>query len=421
MSDRSAWRWVPTAYIAEGGPYAVVATVSAVLFKSLGMENDQLGFWTGVIMLPWAVKPLWAPLLDLFKTKRFWIILTQLVMAGAFTAMAALIVKEELTLLLIGLFFLFAFISATHDAAVDGFYLIALDEHSQAMWAGMRGTFYRIASVAVQGGLVMLAGVAERHYGNLRLGWCASFILAALIMAAIALWHMFRMPRPAGDRPAEQSAPLREFLNSFATFFRKPGVIGLIVFLFFYRVAEAQLGRMAVAFLKDGRDLGGLGLTLQEFGLLYGTIGIVALTAGGILGGVVSARWGFRATIWPLVCAINIPDIVYVYLAYCQPESLWMTGACIAVEQFGYGMGYTGFLLVMVAFAEDSGRYRTSHFAAMTGIAILGLSVIGMLSGYVQVKLGYTAFFNYVMLCTIPSFLVTIPMVRRIRPDFGRA
>lgn len=421
QSEKRSWLWVPTAYFAEGGPYMVVSLVSAILFKSLGMENDDIALWTGLMMLPWSVKPLWAPFIDLFRTKRQWILATQLLMALLFAGMAALIVRESLSAVLIGFFFLLAFASATHDVAVDGFYLIALDKHTQALLAGIRGTFYRIASVSVQGGLVMLAGLIEKHGGSLRSGWAYSLLLAAGAMLVLFLWHCLVLPRPADDGPVGGGDRfLTDFLSPFVSFFRMRGIGWILLFLLFFRLAEAQLGKIAVLFLQDKPEAGGLGLGLDTIGILYGTVGPVALIAGGILGGVAAAYWGFGKTVWPLVCAINLPDIVYVYLAVERPASLWAVGGCIAVEQFGYGLGYTAILLVMVALAENSGRYKTSHFAIMTGITILGMMLVGILSGYAERHLGYVTFFWYVMVCTIPSFLVVYPVSRLIPADFGR-
>ena len=416
-----AWLWVPTAYFAEGGPYMAVSTVSAILLKSLGMENRYVALWTGLMMLPWSIKPLWAPFVDLFRTKRQWILATQLVMALLFAAIAALIVKEQLTVLLIGLFFLLAFASATHDVAVDGFYLIALDKHTQALLSGLRGTFYRLASISVQGGLVMLAGYVESRHGRLRAGWAYALYTAAAAMALILVWHFAVLPRPADDGPAgEEGKFLADFLESFRSFFRLEGIVPLLLFLLLFRVAEAQLGKIAPLFLQGRPEEGGLGLSLLEMGRLYGTVGPVALLFGGILGGIAVASFGFGKTVWPMICAINLPDIVYVYLAVERPASPWIVGSGIAVEQFGYGVGYTAILLVMVALAERSGKYKTSHFAIMTGVSILGMMAVGSVSGWIEERLGYVGFFWYVMACTIPSFLIAIPAVRLIPADFGK-
>ncbi len=420
MMKMNGWGWVPTLFFAEGAPFAMATSLSVILFKSLGMANDAVAFWTGLIAMPWAFKPFWAPLLDLFGSKRGWIVLFQAAMAILFGAGALLVLSETLSALLIALFFLIAFASATHDVAADGFYLLAFDSHEQAFFAGIRGTFYRVALVSVQGGLVILAGLIEKQAGSTRLGWCAAFAAVAAAFLVLTLWHALFLPRPESDRAkAAGDGGLREFFAAFRSFLARPGVAWLIVFLFFFRVAEAQLGKMAVAFLKDGPEAGGLGLSLEEYGFLYQTCGVAAMIAGGILGGVVVSRWGFAKTVWPLVAALNLPDLVYVYLSQALPGSRLVIGGCIAVEQFGYGLGFAAFMLVTIAMTERSGRFKTSHYAIMVGITILGLNLIGMVSGYVQQKLGYPEFFRYVMICTIPSFLVTIPMLKYVPRDFG--
>ncbi len=398
----------------------VVSTVSAILFKSLGMENRYVALWTGLMMLPWSIKPLWAPFVDLIRTKREWILVTQLLMALLFAGIAALIVQQDLTILLIGLFFLLAFASATHDVAVDGFYLIALDKHSQALLSGVRGTFYRFASISVQGGLVVLAGFIESCGNSLQAGWAWSLAAAAAIMALIQLWHLAALPRPAEDGPAGSGRFSSDFAESFLSFFRIRGILYFLFFLLLIRVAEAQLGKIASLFLQDSPENGGLGLSILEMGKLYGTVGPIALLLGGILGGVTVATFGFGRSVWPMLCALNLTDILYVYLAMQRPDSLWLVGGCIAVEQFGYGMGYTAILLVMMALSEHSGQYKTSHFAIMTGVSILGMMLFSTVSGWIQERLGYVGFFWYVMICTIPSFLVAIPVIRQIPAGFGR-
>ncbi len=414
------WLWVPTAFFAEGGPYTAVSAVSAVVFKSLGMSNTQLALWTSLMMMPWSIKPLWSPLLDAIGTKRRWILAMQLTMTALFVGAAALLLFEQLTLALIAAFFLLAFASATHDVAVDGFYLLALSERDQAFFIGIRSTFYRIATISVQGGLVVMAGAIHTHgFGTLRQGWAAAFVLTALVMAALALWHSATLPKTEAAPTSEKRDFLREFFRSFWAFCRLPNALWLIAFLLFFRIAEAQLGKMAQAFLLDPAEVGGLGLSVEHCGFLYGTTGALALVIGGILGGMAISRWGFRRCLWPMVAAINVPDLVYVYLAECRPDSLALIGSCIAVEQFGYGVGFTAMVMVMVDAAKNSGEYKTSHFAIMTGLSILMLSLFGMLSGWIETMIGYRWFFWYVTICTIPSFLVAIPIYLHLKRERG--
>ncbi len=423
LNDRnrlSAWSWVPGVYLAEGGPYMIVSVVSALLFKSLGMSNQELAFWSSMLMLPWAVKPLWTPLLDLYGSKRRWVLSMELAMAGLFLALSGVIVKTEWNIWLIALFFVLALVSATHDAAADGFYLIGLSEHDQAFFAGIRGTFYRIGSVAVQGGLVILAGqfaVAN----DVRPGWRVALLLAGGAMLALGLLHARTMPVAESPAAAGAADPWREFFDAFASFARRKDFLRLLCFLLFFRIAEAQLGKMAAVFMIDSRAAGGMALSLEQQGTIYGTIGVLALTLGGILGGMAVARYGLSLCFWPLVCAINVPDLVYVYLAWQPASPLWLTTALVAVEQFGYGLGFTAFMLVMVAAAATSGRFKTTHFAIMTGLSILGLILAGATSGYVQKQLGYLTFFWYVTVCTLPSFIVAGWVRKLFPPAFGRA
>ncbi len=423
-SVREGWRWVPTAFFAEGAPFMVISAVSAILFKSIGMDNARMAFWTSLLMLPWTIKPLWAPLLDRFGTKRNWIILCQGAMALLFCGGALLLGMTALTALLLGVFFLLALTSATHDTAADGFYMIALDSHGQSFFAGIRSTAYRTAAVCVQGGLVALVGAMQAAGRDIRQSWAIGLGITAAAMAALAVWHARSLPR--AERPAASAAEelscravFRACGESWGAFCKQRGVWRLLAFLFFFRIAEAQLGKLAGVFLFDSPEAGGLGISLAQQGFLYGTVGVCALTAGGILGGICVAKWGFHRVVWPLALAINVPDAVYVYLAVVKPASLWCVGGCIAVEQFGYGLGYTVFLTVMLAAAGGSGRFQTSHFALMTAAAMLSLTFFGMISGAAQAALGYQGFFWYVLLMTLPSYGVLWLILRDIPKEFG--
>jgi len=419
---KNPWSWIPGCYFAEGGPFVIVSAVSAVVFKSIGMSNQELAFWSGLLMLPWSVKPLWTPLLDIYLTKRHWVIGNQFLMAALFLLLSALFAWGGAVWALIALFFVLAFASATHDAAVDGLYMIALSPNEQSFFAGMRGMFYRFAMVAVQGGLVVLAGAVGKKYGNVEIGWAGAMGLAGAVLLLLALWHTWVLPKK--EEHVDESmgkAELSEFFLAFLSFFRKKGVIPMLSFLFVFRMAESLLGNMSKAFMLDPVSAGGLGMTLEQQGVLYGTFGVIALIAGGISGGMLASFFGFHKVLWILVCAINLPDLVYVYLAWVQPESMWVIGVNIAVEQFGYGLGYTVYMLALLAFAEDSGKFKTSHFALMTGLGIFGLMVPAAISGEICHNIG--GYFNYfwlVVMMTVPSFLVCIPLQTIIRRDFGK-
>lgn len=420
MSAMRHWRWVPSLYFAEGIPYAVVGTVSVVMLKNFGLSNAALAFWSSLLTLPWVLKPLWAPVIDLFGTKKRWIVVLQILMGAAFAAAALVLPLQLADQLFIALLLLVAFASATHDAAADGFYLIGLDAHDQAFFTGIRSTAYRAAMITAQGGLVMLAGyVAECRGGDFRFGWMVSLGAAAALFGALAAWHLVNIP--AVERVESRDAkPWTELLEAFSSFFRKPHVGRALAFLLLYRLGESQLVRLAAPFMLDEPSAGGIGLSTVEQGFFYGSLGVAALLAGGVLGGLAIAAGGIRRWMWAMALAINVPDLLYVYLAHWQPQSRWMIGGSIAVEQFGYGFGFTLYMLYMVAFAGDSGKYRTSHFALMTGFMALGMLLPGMAAGRIQEWIGsYPGFFWFVILCTLPGFWVTWYAMRAIPADFG--
>ncbi|MGE4565532.1 MAG: MFS transporter [Victivallaceae bacterium] len=413
------WRWVPTLYFAEGVPYAVVGSVSIVLLKNLNLSNAEIALYSSLLTLPWAIKPLWAPVLDIFGSKKNWIASLEFLMALFFALAALLLAAAPFNALFLALLFALAFVSATHDVAADGFYLIGLDTHGQSFFTGIRSTAYRAGVIATQGGLVMLAGYYAQCSGSAGAGWALAFTLAAAIFALLSLWHFRSLP--AVEAQVVSSGGMREFGEAFVTFFQKKHVGAALAFILLYRLGESQLVRLAAPFMLDAAESGGLGFSTLEQGLFYGTIGVAALLAGGVLGGVVISRDGFGRWAWPMALAINLPNLLYVYLAAVRPSSRMIAGGCVAVEQFGYGFGFTLYMLFMVAFAEDSGKYRTSHFALMTGFMMLGMMIPGMAAGYIQGLLGsYVWFFVFVMVCTLPGFAVTALGKRIVPADFGR-
>ena len=426
------WRWIPTLYFGQGIPYVVVMTLSVVMYKNLGVSNAEIALWTSWLYLPWVVKPLWSPLVDLFGRKRAWIAGLQLAI-GAALAMAALALPApawfQLTL---AVFWLMAFASATHDIAADGFYMLALPERTQAAFVGVRSTFYRLAMIAGQGGLVVLAGALHESRGGTPADWAPAWatvlgLLAGLFVAAAA-WHAWALPRPAADRPAPRRdggtrALLAEFARVFGAFFRRPDIVRVLAFLLLYRFAEAQLLKLVTPFLLDPPAAGGLGLKTQEVGIAYGTVGVAALTAGGLLGGWFISRIGLKGALWPLVLAMHLPNTLYVALAAWQPGSLPLVSAAIAVEQFGYGFGFTAFMVFMLQVASGDGDaenpHKTAHYALCTGFMALGMMLPGMWSGWLQQQLGYTAFFVWCCLATLPSFAAAAWIRPRGLPPAG--
>jgi PAT family beta-lactamase induction signal transducer AmpG len=416
---RSRWTWLPSLYFAEGLPFVAVMTVSVIMYKRLDISNAEAAFYTSWLYLPWVIKPLWSPLVDILKTRRFWIVMMQLLIGAGFATVALCIQADDFFRYSLAAFWLIAFSSATHDIAADGFYILSLSDHEQAWFVGIRNTFYRLAMIAGQGLLVMVAGFLENETNNVQLSWSIVFYLLAGFYILLCAWHRQVLPRPGLDvigTADSLRSLLAKFVLTFVAFFRKQHIGKVLSFLLLYRVAEAQLAKLAPPFLLDDRSLGGLGLATSDVGFVYGTVGVVMLTLGGLLGGFLAARDGLRYWLWWMVAAINIPNAVYVLLAFLQPDSVLLVTIAVGVEQFGYGLGFAAYTLYMLYVSR--GAHSTAHFAICTGFMALGMMLPGMASGWLQEMLGYPNFFIWVLVVTIPSFIVValIPL----DADFGR-
>ena len=419
MKPHSPWAWIPTLYFAQGLPYVAVMTISVIMYKRLGISNAELAFYTGWLNLPWVIKPLWSPFIDLIKTKRWWITWMQLLIGAGLAGIAFTLPTDYFFQLTLAVFWLMAFSSATHDIAADGFYMLGLNTHEQALFVGIRSTFYRIATIAGQGLLIMLAGHLESTTNNIPFAWSITFMVLAGLFLALWAWHKFILPRPDADKAAcevSASTLMQEFWATFASFFRKKQAGIAILFMLLYRLPEAQLAKMSIPFLIDPVGEGGLGLTTEQIGFVQGTVGIIGLTLGGILGGIAVSRHGLKRWLWPMVCAISIPDIVYVYLSYMQPASLALVNICVFIEQFGYGFGFTAYMLYLIYFAN--GEHKTAHYAICTAFMALGMMIPGMAAGWLQEVMGYQMFFIWIMLCTLATFGVTALL--KIDPQFGK-
>lgn len=419
MKSSSPWAWIPTLYFAQGLPYVAVMTISVIMYKRLDISNAELAFYTGWLNLPWVIKPLWSPFIDLMKTKRWWTTTMQLLIGAGLAGIALTIPTEHFFQWTLAIFWLMAFSSATHDIAADGFYMLGLDSHQQALFVGIRSTFYRIATIAGQGLLIMLAGHLETSTGNIPYAWSLTFMVLAGIFIALWAYHYFVLPRPESDRAAKEVSTrtlMKEFIGTFVSFFKKEQAGIAILFMLLYRLPEAQLAKMGIPFLVDPIHEGGLGLTTEQIGFVQGTVGIIGLTLGGILGGIAVSRGGLKRWLWPMVCAISIPDIVYVYLSYAQPESLLPINLCIFIEQFGYGFGFTAYMLYLIYFAD--GEHKTAHYAICTAFMALGMMIPGMVAGWLQEVMGYQLFFIWIMVCTLATFGVTALL--KIDPTFGK-
>ncbi|MBQ9818882.1 MAG: MFS transporter [Bacteroidales bacterium] len=406
---RSPWTWIPTLYFAEGLPYFIVNTISIIILKDLGMENGPLALLTSLIGLPWMIKPLWSPFVDIFRSKRWWIVTMQVLMAASVAVLAATLPAASPFTWTLILFVITGFASASHDISADGYYMIALDEKRQSAFVGIRNTFYRIAMVFGQGVLVVLAGFLEKRTGSVAAAWRWTLVLTAGLLAAIALYHSLLLPRPAEDRTADRKTGrevLSEFGRAFGSFFTKPGIWLAVAFMLLYRLPEAFSVKMLYPFFSDAAAAGGLGLDKAAFGLVYGTAGVVALLLGGILGGLDIARRGLKACLLPMALSLALPCAVYLFLAAAQPSSLWTVGACVVFDQFGYGYGFTAYTVYMMRFAE--GPLKTSHYAICTGFMALSMLLPGTVAGYLQEWLGYVGFFIMVMICCFATVSVTL-------------
>ena len=412
-----------------------------MLFAKMGVPNDQLAFFTTLLYFPWFLKGLWGPFVDIIRTKRWWIITMQALMTALCILLTLTLPHPEAEMMAtkatsVGLFrwtlvffIIAAFASATHDIAADGFYMLAHDTKSQAAFIGIRSTFYRIASVFSQGVLVYIAGQIENRTGDIPLSWQVTLGVTSVLMLCITLYHCFALPRPAEDQPrtsaegekAKGREVWRELADSFATFFTKPGVGLAIAFMLLYRLSEGFLVKLCQPFLVDSRATmlrdgqiigGGLELSTDTVGLLYGTIGVACLLLGGILGGIYISRHGLKKSLWLMASALTLPSFVYVYLSMAQPESLWIIGSAVSFENFGYGFGFTAYMMYMMHFSE--GKYKTSHYAICTAFMALSMMIPGFIAGSLELSVGYSTFFWIANACSVTTFIITYFVYKRL-------
>ena len=430
MKTNNPWAWIPTLYFAEGIPYFIVNNISVIMFNNMGMSAGNMALSTSLLYLPWVIKPLWSPFVDLVRTKRWWIVTMQIIMTAAFALLAltlphpsAEVISQGNTpvsifILTLMIFYVTAFASATHDIAADGFYMIALNSKEASFFVGIRSTFYRLSSIFGQGVLVVIAGVLESRLSNVPRAWSITLIISAVIFAVITLWHTFSLPRPSEDasRKIDASSIFREFGRTFATFFQKKGVLVAMLFMLLYRLPEAFLVKMMNPFLLNDQSVGGLGLSTEAVGLVYGTAGVAALTLGGILGGLYASRKGLKKSMWIMAAALTLPCLSFVFLSLFQPSNIWLIASCVVLDQFGYGFGFTAYMLYLIYFSE--GEFKTAHYSLCTAFMALSMMIPGMLAGYMQEWLGYTGFFIIVMLCCLVTVAVTT--IVKVDPEFGK-
>ena len=401
---------MPTLYLAEGIPYFLVTSISVTLFAQLGVPNSEMALFTSLIAFPWVVKPLWSPFVDVLRTKRWWVLLMQALMAVAVLLLAWLAPQGHFTVALI-LFTITAFCSATHDIAADGYYMLALTEQEQSAYVGLRSTFYRIANIFCQSLLLMLVGWLQKRT-DIATSWTYAMLLCSALLAAMSVWHVWAMPKV---EVRVESLAFREILRAvgqvFAEFFRKPGIVLAIVFMLLYRLPEALLLKLCNPFFLATQEQGGLGITVDTIGEITG-IGVVLMLLGGIGGGLWASRTGLKKAIIPMALFLTLPCIVYVFFAQFQPTAFWLLSLCVGFEQLGYGLGYTACMLYMIHVAD--GAHKTAHFSICTAFMFLGLMLPGSIAGYIQEATGYVGFFWIVMACCIPSIIVTYLVYRKL-------
>ena len=408
-AHHSPWSWVPSLYFTEGLPYVAIMTVSVIMYKRLGLSNTETAFYTSWLYLPWIIKPLWSPFVDIIRTKRFWIITMQSLIAVGFAGIALFIPSSKAIQITLMFFWLLAFGSATHDIAADGFYMLSLSIREQSFFVGIRNTFYRLATIVGQGLLIMLAGWLEKAQHNIPLAWSMSFAVLAGLFIGITLYHHFILPHPETCKTLELKSPhklLKNFAQAFVTFFKKPQIGLVLFFLLTYRLGEAQLVKLTSPFLLDSVTKGGLGLSTVSVGMIYGTIGVICLLIGGIGSGILVSHGGLRKWLLPMALAMNLPDLLYVWLSLAQPNHTWMVVACVAIEQLGYGFGFTAYTLYLIRIAQNP--YKTAHYAIGTGFMALGMMIPGIPSGWIQERIGYPLFFIWVCLCTLPGIAAAL-------------
>ncbi|MBR4534235.1 MAG: MFS transporter [Bacteroidaceae bacterium] len=449
MKNKKPYAWVPSLYLAEALPYVAVMVIATTMYKRLGLSNTDLALYTSWLYLPWVIKPLWSPFIASIRTERWWVLVMQLLIGAGFAGIAFTLPMAFWLQGSLAFFWILAFASATHDIAADGLYILGLSTHDQSLYVGIRSTFYRIGNIVGQGLLVMLAGWLEKSQ-TVAMAWSITFFVLAGTFIALWLWHSVALPDPHKALPDSPPAlPVREgaitndseksssqihsapsltgraggesgswssFWLALKTFFTKPHIVSALLFMLFFRFPEGQLVKIANPFLLDSAEAGGLALSTEAVGFVYGTIGIIGLTVGGLLGGWCVSRHGLKRWLWPMVLSISLPDLVYVYLADAGEASFFVVNLCVFIEQFGYGFGFTAYMLYLVYFSQ--GERSTAVFSICTAMQALGMMLPGMIAGWMADQLGYLTFFWWVVGCCLVTFGVSALI--KIDPDYGK-
>ena len=416
-TDNRPWYWIPILSFASGLPYAIIISVSVIMYKNLGINNEDIGIYTSLLYLPWVIKPLWSPFIDLYSTKRKWFLAMQLIIAIAFLVVGLTIPLNHFFVISLAIFWVAAFASASNDVASDGFYLIALEKEQQSFFLGIRSTFYRLSMLTGNGLIVIIGGYLEQQYGDKQKAWSYTMIIVGLIMAITTIYNYYTTPRTENSLPTATSTESKKnFSAVFISFFKKKQIGLALAFILLFRLGESQLLKMLTPFLIDDVTVGGMGLTTQDVGIIYGTFGVIALTVGGILGGIAISRDGLGKWMLPMFLAMHLPIIGFVLLSHFHPTSVYYIYATVIAEQFGYGFGFAAFMMYLIYIAE--GESKTSHYALATGFMALGMMLPGMISGFIQEYLGYGNFFIWVFMATIPGLILSRFLI--FPRDFGK-
>jgi MFS transporter, PAT family, beta-lactamase induction signal transducer AmpG len=404
-AEKNPWLWIPLLNFASGFPYAIIISVSVIMYKNLGISNEDIGIYTSLLYLPWVIKPLWSPFIDLHSTKRKWFLSMQLLISIAFLIVGFSIPLNHFFILSLAIFWVAAFASASNDVATDGFYLLSLSKDQQSFFLGIRSTFYRLSMLTGNGLIVIIGGYLETEFGDKSKAWSYTMIIVGLLMATITLYNLFTTPISEKETSDDSTEQRKDFATVFTSFFKKKQIGLVLGFILLFRLGESQLMKMLTPFLIDGKKVGGMGLTTEDVGIIYGTFGVIALLIGGTLGGIAISKQGLGKWMLPMILIMHLPIVGFILLAHFHPENTIYIYLVVIVEQFGYGFGFAAFMMYLIYVAE--GESKTSHYALATGFMALGMMLPGMVSGYIQEYLGYANFFIWVLLATIPGIIIS--------------
>jgi PAT family beta-lactamase induction signal transducer AmpG len=415
-AEKTPWLWLPLLNFASGFPYAIIISVSVIMYKNLGISNEDIGIYTSLLYLPWVIKPLWSPFIDLHSTKRKWFLSMQLLISIAFLIVGFVIPMSQFFILSLAIFWVAAFASASNDVATDGFYLLSLSKDQQSFFLGIRSTFYRLSMLTGNGLIVIIGGYLETELGDKTKAWSYTMIIVGLLMTVITMYNLFATPISEKETTAESIEQQKDFSTVFTSFFKKKQIGIVLAFILLFRLGESQLMKMLTPFLIDTKELGGMGLTTEDVGIIYGTFGVIALLIGGTLGGIAISKQGLGKWMLPMILIMHLPIIGFILLSHFHPENTLFIYLAVIIEQFGYGFGFAAFLMYLIYVAE--GESKTSHYALATGFMALGMMLPGMLSGYIQEYLGYGNFFIWVFCATIPGIILSRFLI--FPADFGK-